>query len=284
MNKVLTILFLGIFLSCSNYGKLTFITKLPVKLKENSGIVALDSSSVWIVSDKGNSNTIYEVNFKGQLLSEINLGNTTNMDWEDLARDGEGNLYIGDFGNNLNNRKDLVVYKIPNPKNFSGKPIEAGKIYFSYPDQPGFPPPISNRRYDAEGFFFSGDMLYIITKNRSRPFTGKTFVYSIPAVPGEYVATLVGSFRTCEQPYRCMVTSADISPDGKTIVVLGQGLLWVFTDFTGPDFTRGIMTTIDLGARTQLESICFLDETTLLLSDEESGNTGRNLYSYALNR
>ncbi len=282
MNKIITVLVFWVLVSCSNYGKLTFITKLPRKLKENSGIVALDSNRVWLVSDKGNTNAIYEVDFKGQLLTEKRIVNATNKDWEDLARDGEGNLYIGDFGNNLNKRKDLVIYKIPNPKNYSGKRIAAQLIKFSYPGQVDFPPPKNDRRYDAEGFFFSGDMLYIITKNRSRPFTGETFVYSIPAVAGNYVASRVGTFRTCEQPHSCMVTSADISPDGKTVVVLGQGLLWMFSEFKGHDFTKGKMTTIELGARTQLESVCFLDETTLLLSDEESGNTGRNLYSYTL--
>lgn len=284
MNKVLAIGIAMIFLGCSNYGKLTFITKLPKKAKENSGIVSLDPNRVWLVCDKGNKNSIYEVSFEGKLLKEIRLQNTTNKDWEDLAGDQDGNLYIGDFGNNLNNRKDLLVYKIPNPGRATEESITAEKIIFNYPGQDSFPPKKDNRRFDAEAMFFSGGMLYIITKNRSRPFTGETFVYSLPAVSGKYVATPVGSFKTCSQPYTCMVTSADISPDGKKIAVLGHGLLWVFTDFTLPDFTKGKMHTLVLGSSTQLESVCFQDDTTLLLSDEESGNTGRNLYSFKLEK
>jgi sugar lactone lactonase YvrE len=36
----------------------------------------------------------------------------TNIDWEDITKDKDGNLYVGDFGNNDNERKDLCIYKI----------------------------------------------------------------------------------------------------------------------------------------------------------------------------
>lgn len=48
------------------------------------------------------------------------------------------------------------------------------------------------------------------------------------------------------------------------------------------DFTKGTATYIDLGVRTQLEAVCFVDNSTILLSDEERRKTGRNLYSFTL--
>ena len=79
------------------------------------------------------------------------------------------------------------------------------------------------------------------------------------------------------------MTSADISKDGKTIVLLGYGKLWVITDFSKDNIVQGKLLEIDLGLRTQLESVCFIDEKTLLLSDEENNKQGRNLYLFELN-
>jgi len=244
----------------------------------------LRDSTLWLVEDRGNDDDIYKVDFNGNLLKELNVDNAKNHDWEDLAEDKDGNIYIGDFGNNSNKRKDLVIYKIPNPEFEKGKKIDAEKIKFSYPDQMDFPPVVAELNYDAEAFFYHKDFLYVITKNRTIPFSGEAFIYKIPAEPGEHPAKLVGKFITCKQDVICQVTSADISPDGSTIALLGYGNLWVFTDFEWDDFSKGRMKTINLGVTTQLESICFLNNETLLLTDEERANTGGNLYSFKLKK
>ncbi|MBT8299256.1 MAG: hypothetical protein KJO52_13055, partial [Maribacter sp.] len=59
---------------------------------------------------------------------------------------------------------------------------------------------------------------------------------------------------------------------------------FLFTDFEWDDFSKGKMKTINLGATTQLESVCFLNNDTLLLSDEKRGNTGGNLYTLKLSK
>ena len=282
MNRFLTILVLGLLVSCSNYGQLTFIAKLPKKLDENSGIVTLEDNKVWIIEDNGNKDEIYEVNLKGQLLREFKVKNAKNRDWEDLTKDAGGNIYIGDIGNNDNKRKNLVVYQIPDPTKEPGGKIEAQEIRFSYPEQKEFPPNSANFKYDSEALFYNNDSLYIITKNKSRPFNGEALVYSIPAIPGEYEARLIGTLSLCLEPSTCIVTAGAISPDTKKVVLLGYGKLWIFTDFKSGNFTDGKMRTIELGATTQLESLCFLNDSTLLLSDERSHGTGRNLYSFQL--
>ncbi len=282
--KIFSIKLLVIFLftGCSNYGQLTFISKLPTKLNENSGIVAMNNINLWIIEDNGNTDNIYQVDFNGNLLKQLKVKDAKNRDWEDLTKDNTGNVYIADFGNNNNDRKDLVIYKIPNPEIEKGDKIDAEKIKFSYPEQKKFPPAKDGLLYDSEALFYYNEALYIITKNKSKPFTGTALIYKVPAKKGEYKATYVGKFSTCTEQGRCEVTSADISPDGKQIVLLGYGMLWVFTDFSWDDFSKGTMKTIDLGATTQLESLCFKDNNTLLLSDEARGSTGRNLYSYTL--
>ncbi|MEL6918658.1 MAG: hypothetical protein AAFO99_13110 [Bacteroidota bacterium] len=284
MTKFIGILIFVCFISCSQYGQLTYVTKLPKKLKENSGMVVVRESKVWFIADNGNPDKIYEVNLDGQLLKELKVTNAKNGDWEDLSKDDKGNIYIADFGNNANKRKDLVIYKLPNPDIEKGGKINAEKIKFTYPEQKNFPPDKHRLLFDAEALFYSNDYLYIITKNRTRPFTGEALIYKVPSSKGSYKAQYVNTFTPCKEKGTCQVTAADISPDGKKIAVLGYGKLWVFTDFVGEDFTKGKMTTIDLQANTQLESICFTDNETLLLSDEQQGITGRNLYSYSLKK
>ncbi|EAR00455.1 hypothetical protein [Maribacter sp. HTCC2170] len=277
--KFLLVLVFAFAVGCKNYGKLTYLTKLPEKLSENSGIATFNDSTLWVIEDHGNNDNISEVDLKGNLIKKFNVKNAKNEDWEDLTTDKAGNLYIGDFGNNHNNRKDLVIYKLPNPENEKGDKIDAEKIKFRYPEQTTFPPKNSKLNFDAEAFFYRNGFLYVITKNRTIPFTGEAFIYKVPAVKGEYEAQLVGKFITCKEEVICQITAADISQDENTIALLGYGKLWIFTDFKNDDFSKGTLKTIELGATTQLESICFLSNGILLISDEERANTGGNLYS-----
>lgn len=284
MRRVLSAILLFLLTGCYHLGKLTYLADLPKNLEENSGIITVRDSLVWVVEDRGNKDEIYQVDLKGNLLREIKVKNAKNVDWEDLARDENGNLYIGDFGNNANDRKDLVIYKLPNPENEPGDKIEAEQIRFNYPEQTEFPPDREKLYYDAEAFFYHSDFLYIITKNRANPFPGDALLYKVPAREGQFNAEYIGNLKTCEDWETCQITSADISPDGKTIVLLSYGKLWVIENFTFDDFSKGDIKEIDLGVRTQLESVCFLDDKIVLLSDEKRGNTGRNLYSYMLKK
>ena len=271
------------FYGCINYGQLKVITDIPSSLKENSGIQSYDINSFWTIEDGGNKDVIYKVNFKGKISKKFKVKNAKNNDWEDLAKDHNGNLYIGDFGNNGNGRKNLAIYKVPNPELEKGDKIEAEKISFSYPEQKKFPPKKQNHYYDAEAFFHWNGFLYIITKNRTRPYNGKALIYKVPDTKGKYKATLVGEFIICKDQNTCSVTGADISSDGKTIALLTYGYLILITDFSFDDFSKGKQQQIDLEVRTQLEAVCFKNDSTLLISDEKSHLQGGNLYQFDLN-
>ena len=78
------------------------------------------------------------------------------------------------------------------------------------------------------------------------------------------------------------MTSADISPDEKTIALLSYGYIFLLTDFTAPDFTKSSIRIIDLQTDTQIESVCFYDDKTLLVADEENKHGGRKLYELKL--
>lgn len=285
MNRLILLLGLIVCQACAQqpwYGNLEYLGKLPSKLSEVSGLVTLENQSLFVIEDNGNKDRIYQISLEAKLIREIKVENGKNHDWEDLAKDNQNNLYIGNFGNNANDRKNLSILKISGEQGFIHDRVSAQKIKFTYPEQKKFPPKKKNLHFDCEAFFHHGNFLYLITKNRARPYTGKAFIYKVPDTPGSYEAQLVGEFIACTDSQFCSVTGADISPDGKKIALLGSGYIWLYTDFSFDDFTKGNLEVIDVLHRTQQESIAFLDNETLLIADEQSKTKGRNLYKYSL--
>jgi hypothetical protein len=274
-----------LFSSCYNYGQLEFVTDLPKKLKENSGLeVVPDSDLFWLVPDGNNKDHLYGVNTHGEIIKDINIKGAKNEDWEDLASDENGNLFIGDFGNNSNSRKNLVIYRVPNPSNAADDDLKSEVIKFSYPEQKKFPPPKEKRLYDAEAFFYFEGNLYLFTKNRTKPFNGKTLLYKIPAEKGTHKAALIGEISFCTDPKKCMITAADISPDKQKVVLLSHDRIWILKDYKEDDFFSGKIIEIPLGHYSQKEAICFKTNELLYLSDEKAGPTGQNLYSLDLSK
>ncbi|MNK01438.1 hypothetical protein D3C87_192380 [compost metagenome] len=252
-------------------------------LKEISGLEYLpQSKSLWALEDSGNENKLYKIGNDGKSEAEITITNTVNTDWEELTSDAEGNLYIGDFGNNDNARKDLVIYKIDKSR-LTGRSVEASsKITFSYPEQTEFPSKKSTRIYDCEAFFEHKGNFYLFTKNRSAKFDGSFSVYKVPNRAGDHKAVLMGSLKTCGIYKKCAVTAADISPDGTKAVLLTGDKVFVITNFGNDNFASGDMQMLELGHASQKEGLCFKDNDTLLIADEKDKKTGGKLYEVKL--
>ncbi|MBT8186851.1 MAG: hypothetical protein HKP24_13520 [Croceitalea sp.] len=286
MNKIAFFTLLFLLQACAQkpyHGRLDFLGKFPSKLNEVSGIAKENDSIFWVIEDNGNKDILYQVNIHGQLIKKYKIGNAKNDDWEDLTTDQNGNIYIGDFGNNDNDRKDLVIYKL-HPSTSKKSKIEAEKIKFEYPEQEKYPPKKENRVFDAEAFFHWKGHLYIFTKNRSYPYNGQTMIYRVPDKKGDYKAKLIGQLVICENPKYCSVTSADISSDGKKIVLLGYGYVYMLENFNKDDFTNSKLTKLYLKHETQMESVCFTSNDELIIADEQSQSKGRNIYRYDLGK
>ncbi len=76
-------------------------------LSESSGIAVTAPNKIWSVNDSGNPNKIFCLDTNGVINRSITVSNAQNNDWEDLALDAAGNLYICDAGNNNNERHNL---------------------------------------------------------------------------------------------------------------------------------------------------------------------------------
>ena len=275
-----SILLILIISSC-NSGNLDFISDLPSSLNEVSGTeIASNSDLLWMLNDSGNSPKLFGMNEKGEIIRELKI-NAKNNDWEDLTSDKKGNLYIGDFGNNLSKRKNLAILKVKAKDLKSNGLITVERISFRYPDQKEFPPSRKQRYFDSEALIHFKESLYIFTKSRVRNDFGKTSLYKVPSRPGNHVARLIGSFNSCSD-IECWITSADISDDGKQVALLTTKSVWLFSDFENDNFLYGKSKEYALDHSSQKEGICFKDSTTLYITDEKAHGSGGNLYEFNL--
>ena len=285
MNKtlVITALFIGL-LSCGSTPKkrvLTELCALPKDLKEISGIAYTDDL-LYSIEDSGNASEVILLDLKGKIERRIAIKNTKNIDWEDLTFDTEGNLYIGDFGNNDNTRKDLAIYKIDKNNLQQNAADVSYTITFEYPEQTHFPPKKKALLYDVEGFIAYQNYFYLFTKNRSKDFDGSSFIYKIPNTPGHHKAQLIKTITSCSDYHDCAITSAAISPDGSKFVLLSHSKVWLFENFVLDQGETGQMTELDLDHYSQKEAITFKNNETLLIADESEKKTGGYLYEVRL--
>lgn len=152
--------------------------KLPSELSEISGLEKWNDSTLIAINDGGNDPILFLLNLSGQITRKISVSNATNIDWEALAMD-ENYLYIGDFGNNMNERKDMCLYRVNRNEIATLNEVTAEKMSISYREQKEFPPKDHERYFDAEAMTYFEGQLWIFTKNSTKPFDGKSFIYMV---------------------------------------------------------------------------------------------------------
>lgn len=237
-------------------------------LKECSGMVLSRRSPgvFWVHNDSGDMPRLFAVDASGALLAEVRVQGADHVDWEDIAADDAGNLYIGDFGNNANERTDLVIYVIAEPEidPKASAAVESvtvtRRIPFYFPEQRAFPDR-NERNYDCEAMFWDAGSLYLLTKHRSDL---RTVLYRVPLTGDERrAAQREGEFEVGSQ-----VTAADLSPDGRRLVVLSYEYLLMFErPQQGHDFLSGQLHRVLIEGR-QCEAVCF-DGERLIFANEQ---------------
>ena len=255
---------------------------LPKKLKEVSGIaLSQDQKTIWAIEDAGNKNVVYGLNRQGDLTTDVLVENAENNDWEDITKDAAGNIYIGDFGNNENDRQNLSILKLDlkSDSQKSTKVIQMTK--FHYEGQTEFPPKKSNLLYDCEAFVEKDGSFYLFTKNRSKGFDGTFLVFQIPNKEGDFEAKLIGKLKLEGGYSDAAITSATINSKNE-IVLLNHKNINVLSGFTANDFSSAKIQKIPLNHNSQKEAIVFVDDKTLLIADEKDKKTGGNVYQLSL--
>lgn len=255
---------------------------LPNKLKEVSGIaLSKDKKMIWAIEDQGNKNVIYGLDEKGILVGDVLVENAENRDWEDMTTDAQGNIYIGDFGNNVNARQDLAILKVDlqNASQTSTKVIQTTK--FHYQGQTEFPPKKSDWLYDCEAFVEKAGNFYLFTKNRSKGFDGTFLVFQVPNKEGDFEAKLIGKLKLQGGYTDAAVTSAAINSKKDQIALLSHKNIHLLSGFADNDFNSVKIQKIPLNHNSQKEAVVFLDDKTLLIVDEKDKGTGGNVYKFS---
>ena len=261
------------------------ITRVSSNLYELSGFEFDSDHKLWGINDSGNPPELYQIDSTGNIQKIIKITNAENIDWEDMTQDDSGHFYIGDFGNNLNKRKNLTIYKIKNPSLIKGSETKAEILKFKFEDQFYFPEPDADKNYDLEAFIYFKSELYLFTKNRTKPFDGHTHLYKTDNTAGNNKATYISSFKTCSSnKFLCWVTSAALNPQKDKLAILSSNKIYIFENWIGDDFFSGDVKKIDLGLVTQKEAITFYNDSILIYADERFKDIGGNIYYLNINK
>ena len=225
----------------------------PNRVREASGIVKSRRypGIFWTHGDSLNPAVLYAFRLDGELVAEVAVPEAPNTDWEDIAIDDSGHLYIGDLGNNFGLFAWRFVYVIDEPDPFADPPTPA-KVTRRY--RYGF----DEDRFDAESLYVIGKQMFIIDKSRS---SASTLFELLEESPGTLKPTAMLKLPLA------LATGADVSPDGKLLVVCTTRQARVFRI----DAQLRPSVTPSLGSATyprgQIEACCF-DGNDLVLLDE----------------
>ncbi|MDB4161683.1 hypothetical protein N9772_04890 [Bacteroidia bacterium] len=252
------------------------VTTFDNELRENSGMAYYGGGVVYLVNDGGNGPKLFRFDTAQMGYTTFDILNGSNADWEDLTTDKFNNLYIGDFGNNDNERKNLRIYKSPDPETIFSNQIAVETIAFTYENQTNFPPADSELNFDCEAMVWHQDSLYIFTKNRTDPYDGWSYMYVLPDSPGSYVAKLRDSIQFTASDKRLgWITAADLR--GDSLLLLSSSKVNLGVGFGAKSLSEMIWESYDVGF-SQKEAVSFGAKSTDIFISDELNVIGNNLY------
>ncbi|MDR9417457.1 hypothetical protein [Gracilimonas sp.] len=234
---------------------------------EVSGLVQSPSfeNIFWLHGDAGDEATIYPIDKEGERPENSNddgvkLMATDNEDWEDIAADDEGNIYIGDIGNNCLCRDELAILGFREPNISSQRIFTIDRYRFKYSGS------FKNKKGkeivpNAEALFYFEGTFYIITKEAKGTNT-KLFKMSNPSASQMNSVDLLDTINFDDK-----VTGADISSSGDSVAILTFSSIWLLQEFTDDNFFSGTIQKVFFEAN-QVESIAFTNDSSLIIAEE----------------
>ncbi|MBA3685884.1 MAG: hypothetical protein H0W72_11685 [Planctomycetes bacterium] len=231
-------------------------------LNESSGVVASRNQPgvLWTHNDSGNASTIYAVGPTGIALGEFTVA-TPNTDWEDIAIDNRGHLYLADFGNNGGQRPSVAVHRLIEP---TVAPLVASRAVAD----PGSALAVEvtwtltypGLAFDCEALVVHDGCGWLIDKRVGEQAGLWRF-----RLDGPQAQVLEAVVRL---PIRTPVTGADISSDGRRLAVIGYVGLSVFT-LAGDLPSAATATPCHIGfLQPRIEACCFVPGGVLATSED----------------
>ena len=188
------------------------------RIKESSGVIASRRypGVFWTHNDGGGpkKQVLYGIDREGKTRAAFQVTGAMFHDWEDIAIDDAGHLYLGDIGNNDSKKDMLAVYEIDEPDPTLGtgsvSPKRGWKLKFP------------NAPFDCESLFIWKDYGYVISKVFDH---ARAQVFRFPLATTDQPLTLeLVATTKIESP----VTGADISADGNLLGLVSKAGAYVF--------------------------------------------------------
>ena len=173
----------------------------------------------WVHNDSGNPPLLFATRGDGRIVRQFRLA-VPNTDWEDIAIDDNGHLYLGDIGNNTRALPLRAIYRIdePDPDSHADKPLSASAVTF-------YAMPAANR-FDAESLFYDRGTANLLTKYLDGRLAELLTVPLEPPSPLMRPAQprLIGRLSGFTEP----ATGADLSADGALLAVCSTAVTRIY--------------------------------------------------------
>ena len=243
-------------------------------IDESSGLVRSrrHPDVYWTHNDSGDLPRIFAIDAGGETLAEFAVDGAENFDWEDLAIDDAGRLYLADTGNNMNRRENLAIYVIAEPDPATGGgavPVER-RLPFRYADQVRLGDRL-DMNYDCEALFWRDGILWLFTKHRSN---GRTKLYRLdPALDHEQVIAPVARYELGGPlGFLGSATAADQHPDGERLALLTYFGAFLFTWPPGaaPPSGPSAFVPLDPDLTRQAESLAWSGDALVVGNEQRS--------------
>lgn len=230
------------------------------RVPEVSGIVASRRfpGIFWVHSDSGNPPKLFAIRRDGSLVKEYRVA-APNLDWEDIAIDDAGHLYLGDIGNNGSRLALRVVHRLdePDPARNGDEPLRVtASSWYRFDDVVG--------RFDAESLFFRDGRAVVVSKLRD----GREAVcHAIPFDPPAPLLNPAVPSRLATLPeFVEPATGADLSGDGRFLAVCSSEVVRVYQQ-AGDDPAWRLMRAVRYPSR-QVEAVAWDGDDLLLVSED----------------
>jgi hypothetical protein len=186
-------------------------------INESSGVVVSrrDTNLFWTHNDGGGrKQVLYAMTRTGQSLGEFFVIGAPLNDWEDIAADNRGHLFVADTGNNDAKRNRIAVYQLDEPDLTKARSGTA-------PIKRAWPLRFPKKPFDCESLFVWEDYGYVISKVFDDA-KAELFRFSLTNTAEQTLE------RVAELPIDSPVTGADISQDGKLVGVVAKNGAYAF--------------------------------------------------------
>ena len=224
------------------------------EIPETSGLAVSrrDPGLLWTHNDSGNESLLFAVDTLGIVQGRVRVP-TRIRDWEDISAArclSYDCLYIADIGDNSRARRQVRIYRVPEPAPRDAATASPDVFDATYADGP----------HNAEAMFALGTDLFIVTKDR----TGGVYRSRVPPSGGGAI-----TFERVGELGLEAVTDAEASRDERSVVVRTshEAVFYRTADLIRGSYVPSLRIPIDGLQEAQGEGVA-LDGSLLYLSSE----------------